>query len=360
MFCQNTRNGIRIEVPNPWEADMKSRHAISIIGAAVAVLGFAAPVTAADYFSGKTLKLTVGSNAGGGYDTYTRLLGRHLPRHIGGRPAVTVRNMPGGGGLKSVQYAYKVAKKDGTEIANVRASNALDSILGIRGTDMDFLKFVWIGSMASDTDVCSFWHTSGVKSYDDLLKKEVTVAATGKGAQAFMFPNAINNVLGTKMKIILGYKGTGDRVLALEQGEIAGSCGINGSTLLSRITRHVKDKKLIPIIQSGLKPHPQLKQVPLTQSFAKTDEQREVLNAIFSQMEIARPYAAPPGIPANAAAILRAAFDKAMTDARLLKEAAKLRLEISPTDSSGTEGIIARLTNLPADIKKKARTAIGQ
>jgi len=339
---------------------MKAKHAILLIGATVVAIGAGNTAPAADYFSGKTMRLIVGSNAGGGYDTYTRLLGRHMPRHIGGRPAVTVRNMPGGGGLKSVQYAYKVAKKDGTEIANVRASNALDSILGIRGTDMDFLKFVWIGSMASDTDVCSFWHTSGVKSYDDLLKKEVTVAATGKGAQAFMFPNAINNVLGTKMKIILGYKGTGDRVLALEQGEIAGSCGINGSTLLSRITRHVKDKKLIPIIQSGLKPHPQLTHVPLTQSFAKTAEQREVLTAIFSQMEIARPYAAPPGTPAEAGKILRAAFDKTMTDPKLLKESAKLRLEISPTDGAGTEAIIAKLTNLPSDIKKKARTAIGR
>jgi tripartite-type tricarboxylate transporter receptor subunit TctC len=339
---------------------MNIKHATFILGATMIATGFAGSATAADYFSGKTLKLTVGSNAGGGYDTYTRLLGRHLPRHVGGNPSVTVRNMPGGGGLKSVQYAYKVAKKDGTEIANVRASNALDSILGIRGTDMDFLKFVWLGSMASDTDVCSFWHTSGVKSFDDLMKKEFTVAATGKGAQAFMFPNAINNVLGTKMKIILGYKGTGDRVLALEQGEISGSCGINGSTLLSRITRHVKDKKLVPIIQSGLKPHPQLTSVPLTQSFAKTDEQREVLNAIFSQMEIARPYAAPPGTPAKAGNILRAAFDKTMKDDRLLKEAVKLRLEISPTDGAGTQDIIARLTNLPSGIKKKARAAIGR
>lgn len=339
---------------------MNAKHATLLIGATMIAIGFAGSATAADYFSGKTMKLIVGSNAGGGYDTYTRLLGRHLPRHIGGNPSVTVRNMPGGGGLKSVQYTYKVAKKDGTEVANIRASNALDSILGIRGTDMDFLKFVWIGSMASDTDVCSFWHTSGVKSYDDLLKKEVTVAGTGKGAQSYMFPNAINNVLGTKMKIILGYKGTGDRVLALEQGEIAGTCGVNGSTLLSRITRHVKDKKLVPIIQSGLKPHPQLTQVPLTQSFAKTAEQREVLTAIFSQMEIARPYAAPPGTPVAAGKILRAAFDKAMNDGKLLKEAVKLRLEISPTNGAGTEAIIAKLTNLPDGIKKKARAAIGR
>lgn len=333
-----------------------------IIALAMVAAFAAAPANeaAADYYSGKKIKLIVGSNAGGGYDTYTRLLGRHLSKHLPGKPDVTVLNMPGGGGLKSVQYLYKVARKDGTEFANVRASNALDSSLGIRGDDMDFRNFAWIGSMASDTDVCSFWHTSGVTSFDDLMKREVTVAATGKSAQAFMFPNTINNVLGTKMKIVLGYKGTGDRVLAMEQGEIAGSCGINGSTLLSRITTHVNDRKLVPVIQSGLKPHPKLKHVPLTQSFAKTDEQRDVLDAIFSQMEIARPYAAPPGTPAEAVKLLRSAFDSAMKDDALLKEAKKLKLEISPTDGAGSAAIIGKLYNMAPNIKKKAREAIGQ
>jgi tripartite-type tricarboxylate transporter receptor subunit TctC len=330
--------------------------------AAVAAMTIFLPgsATAANYYSGKNIKLTVGSNPGGGYDAYTRLLGRHMSRIIPSKPKITVLNMPGGGGLKSVRYTYLVAKKDGTEFANIRASNALDSILGIRGKEFDFLKFVWVGSMASDTDVCSFWHTTGITSFNDILTKPTSVAATGKGAQAFTFPNAINNVLGTKMKIILGYKGTGARVLAIEQGEVMGSCGINGSTLMSRLTHLIKDKKLIPVVQSGLKPHPALKHVPLTQSFAKTPEQREILTAIFSQMAIARPYAAPPGTPAKAAKILRTAFDKAMKDAKLLKEAKRLRMEISPTDSAGTQAIIVKLSAMPGGLKKKVRKAVGR
>lgn len=342
----------------PIQANFRTLTSMATIAALAAFLPGTA--TAADFYHGKNMKITVGSNTGGGYDTYTRLLSRHMSRLIPGKPKMTVLNMPGGGGLKSVRYAYLVAKKDGTEFANIRASNALDSILGIRGKEFDFLKFVWIGSMASDTDVCSFWHTSGITSFNDILTKPTTVAGTGRGAQSFMFPNAINNVLGTKMKIILGYKGTGDRILALEQGEIMGSCGINGSTLMSRVTQKVKSKQLIPVIQSGLTPHPALKHVPLSQSFGKTPEQREILTAIFSQMAIARPYAAPPGTPAKAAKILRTAFDKAMKDKQLLREATKQRLEISPTNGAGSHAIIAKLAAMPASLKKKVRAAIGQ
>jgi tripartite-type tricarboxylate transporter receptor subunit TctC len=330
-----------------------------LTGAALAI-ALAVPAGAADFYAGKRMKLTVGSSPGGGYDTYTRLLGRTMERLIPGKPSIKVINMQGGGGLRSVLYTYKVAAKDGTEFANIRASNMLDSILGIRGTEFKPLSFTWIGSMASDADVCVFWHTSGIRTFDDLIKKKPTLGSTGKGAQAFMFPNAINNVLGTKMKIILGYKGTRTRMLAVEQGELSGMCGLNGSTLISRLTKFYESKQLIPVIQSGLKPHPALKHVPLTQSFAKTKEQKDILNALFSQMAIARPYAAPPGIPAEATKILRAAFRKSMKDAKFLKDAKRLKLEISPTYAKGTRQIIANLTALPDDIKKKVRKAIGK
>jgi len=331
-------------------------------GAALAVLlSLSLPIheaAAADFYSGRQLKIIIGSDVGGGYDTYGRLLARHIGNAIPGKPSTLVLNMPGAGGLKSVQYTYTVANKNGTEIANIRASNMLDSVLGIRGKEIDPAKFTWVGSMASDTDVCIFTKASGVRSFADMLAKETTVGGTGKGAQAFSFPNAINQVLGTKMKIILGYKGTGDRVLAMERGELSGSCGINGSTFIAVLSRQYKAGTLIPVMQSGLSANPDLKDVPLTLSYAK-GEQRDILEGVFSQMQIARPYAGPPGMAGDKLAILRKAFDDTMKDGKFLADAKKVKVVISPTDGPGAEAIIAKMTRMSPDLRKKVRAAIG-
>lgn len=316
--------------------------------------------SAADYYAGKSIKLTVGSDAGGGYDTYTRVLARFIGKQIPGNPSVVVMNMPGAGGLRSVQYLYTVAAKDGTEFANVRSSNMLDSILGLRGPEIDPNKFVWIGSMASDNDVCAFWHNSGIRTFDDMLNKPSKVGGTARGAQAFSFPNAINYVLNTKMDIILGYKGTNDRALAMERGELSGMCGLNGSTLISVLQQPLSEGKLIPVVQSGLKPHPGLKDVPLTQSFAKTPEQRQILEAIFAQMEIARAFTAPPQTAAEPVKILRQAFMDTLKDAAFKQEAEKLKLELDPISGEDVQKMIAQMSALSGDLKTKVRDAIGE
>lgn len=319
----------------------------------------AAPATAADYFAGKQFRIVVSSDSGGGYDTYSRVLGRHVDKHLPGKPTVVIQNMPGGGGLRAAQFGYKAAPKDGTVLVNIRASNMLDSILGIRGTDIDPTKYVWVGSMAADTDVCSFWHTAGVKSYDDFFKKEVLIGASGKGAQAYSFPNAMNRVLGTKFKIILGYKGAADRILALERGELQGNCGINGSTIVSSWGQMLQQGKLIPVVQSGVAPYPALKDVPLTQSFAKTQEQKDILEAIFSQMAIARLYALAPGTAQEPAKVVRAGFDASMQDAGMLADAKKSKIDISPFLADDTARLMAKLVGMSAEVKAKAKAAIG-
>lgn len=335
------------------------RH-LSVRAASVlaSVMVFAPGAMAADFYSGRQIKIIIGSDVGGGYDTYGRLLARHIGNFIPGKPSTLVLNMPGGGGLKSVQYTYSIANKNGTEFANIRASNMLDSVLEIRGKDIDPAKFTWIGSMAADTDVCVFTKASGVRTFQDMLTKDTTVGGTGRGAQAFSFPNSINQVLGTRMKIILGYKGTGDRMLAMERGELSGSCGINGSTFIAVLGRQFKEGKLIPVVQSGLSPNPGLKDVPLTLSYAK-GEQRDVLEGVFSQMQVARPYAGPPGMDADKLAILRKAFDDTMKDAKFLVDAAKMKVEISPTGGADTDAIIAKMTRMSPDLRKKVRAAIG-
>lgn len=314
---------------------------------------------AADFYSGKTITFVVSSDAGGGYDTYTRLLARHMPKYIPGKPTAVVQDEPGGGGLRGALDIYSVAKKDGTRIGLVRAGNMLDATLHIRGGQIDPSKYQWIGSMSSDTDVCSFWNTSGVRSFADLKKKQVLVGASGTGSQGYDFPSAINYTLHTRMKIITGYKGIADRILAMRQGELQGACGINGSTITSHYPHLLSTGKLVPVVQSGLHRYPALADVPLTQSFATTDLQRRILTTIFSQMAIARAFAAPPGTPKDRVEILRKAFMQAMSDPALIKEAKKMKLNIKAMSGKDVASVVAAMSDLSPGLKAKVRAAVG-
>jgi tripartite-type tricarboxylate transporter receptor subunit TctC len=334
----------------------KAFAAIATLGAAL--LGPAA-VQGADFYSGKTITFLVSSDAGGGYDIYTRLLARYMPKYIPGTPATIVQDEPGGGGLRGAQLVYAVFDKDGTKLGLVRAGNMLDAVLGIRGQEIDPNKYEWIGNVASDTDVCSFWHTAGVRSFQDLKDKQILVGASGTGSQGYDFPNAINYALHTKMKIITGYKGIADRVLAMQQGELQGACGINGASVVSLYSKQLASGELIPVVQSGLHPYTGLPDVPLTQSFATTEEQKRILVTIFSQMEIARVFAAPPGTPKDRVALLRKAFMEALADPALLQEAKTANLDIKPMSGEDVAKVVAEMSNLSPELKAQVRTAIG-
>jgi tripartite-type tricarboxylate transporter receptor subunit TctC len=318
------------------------------------------PAAAADFYSGKTLTIIVASDAGGGYDVYARLLARFLGKYIPGSPTIVVQDEPGAGGLRAAQEIYAVAEKDGTKVGYLRGSNMLDSVLGIRGQEIDPGKFEWIGNMAGDTDLCSFWSTSGVRSFQDLKDKEILVGASGNGSQGYIFENAMNRILHTRMKIISGYKGTGDRIIAAERGEIQGNCGMNASTVTAIYSQLLADGKLLPIVQSGLRPYPTLPNVPLTQSFAVTDDQRQVLTTISSQLEISRVYAAPPGIPSDRAEILRKAFMQAASDPELLSDAKKQKLDMNPSSGDDVAKIVAQMSSLSPERKAEARAALGE
>ena len=341
---------------------MKRPPMLHVLAKAALSLAVIMPVSAKaqDFYAGKTISILVSSDPGGGYDTYSRLLAQYLPKYIPGKPTIVVQNMPGGGGLRVAQNLYSVADKDGTKIGNVRASNLLDSILNIRGGDIDPNKYEWIGNMASDTDICSFWHTSGVKSFDDLKKKEILIGGSGKGGQNYSFPMSINKVLGTKMKIILGYKGMGDRLLALEHGELQGNCGMNASSLNSLHPDLLKDGKLVPVLQSGLRPHHAFKDVPLTQSFATNDHDKKVLTAIYSQMDIARVFAFPPGTPKDRLAIMRKAFNDAMNDPGLKADAAKQRLDLDAMTGEEVAKVVKEMSDLSPEMKKDVRIALDE
>jgi tripartite-type tricarboxylate transporter receptor subunit TctC len=331
----------------------------AIMAGSLATLAAVSGAAAQDFYAGKTISMLVSSDPGGGFDTYSRLLARHYPKYIPGNPTIVVQNQPGGGGLRAAQQIF-TATPDGLRIGNLRASNLLDVILGIRGAEIKPTAYEWIGNMASDTDLCSYWHTAGVKTFEDLRNKEILVGGSGKGAQNYSFPSAINSVLGTKMKIIIGYKGMGDRILALERGELQGNCGINSSSMMALHPQLIAEGKLIPIMQSGLRPYSAFPNVPLTQSFAKTEREKRILVTIFSQMDIARIFAAPPKTPADRMKILREGFMKAMADPDLIAEAKKQRMDLDPMDHAEVAKIVADMANIPDDLKKEVRDAIGE
>jgi tripartite-type tricarboxylate transporter receptor subunit TctC len=312
-----------------------------------------------EYYEGRTISLLVSSDPSGGYDTYTRLLAPYIQKYIPGKPTMVVQNMPGAGGLRVMQYMYAVAEKDGTKIGNVRATNALDSILNLRGGDIDPNRFQWVGNMDGDSLVCDFSDKSGIRSVDDLRKRETIVGSTGKGGDNYSMPNTMNYVLGTKMKIVLGYQGTADRVLATQRGELDGLCGINASSL-STHEDLIKSGKLITIVQAGNKPFLTIPDVPMAQKYARNDRELKILEAVFSTTAIGRTYALPPGTPKEQVNIIRTAFMKANRDPGIIEQATKMRIEIDPMSGEDLQKYISGMANLSGDMKKEVITSLGE
>lgn len=337
------------------------RYGLNITVSAIAgsILLASQPVQSAEVFEGKTVSLLVSSDPSGGYDTYTRLLAPYLQKYLPGKPTIVVQNMPGAGGLKVTQYMYSVAEKDGTKIGNVRAANAFDSILNLRGNEMDPNRFQWVGNMDGDSLVCDFSDKSGIRSVDDLRKRETIVGSTGKGGDNYSMPNAMNYVLGTKMKIVLGYQGTADRVLATQRGELDGLCGINASSL-STHEDLIKSGKLVTIVQAGDKPFVTIPNVPMADSYARNDRERKILQAVFSTTAIGRTYALPPDTPMDRVGIIRTAFMKAVKDPEIIAQATKMKIEIDPMSGEDLQKYIADMAKLPPELKKDVITSLGE
>jgi tripartite-type tricarboxylate transporter receptor subunit TctC len=263
--------------------------------------------------------------------------------------------MPGAGSLVLANWLYNVAPKDGTAIGAIGRGTPFDPLLGIEAAKFDSTKSLWLGSMNNEVSVCVAWHTSGIAKYEDVLKKELTVGGTGPSADTDQFPRIANAVLGTKFRIISGYPGGNDINLAMERGEVGGRCGWSWSSVISTRMNWYKEKKVNILMQFALEKHDDLPNIPLVVDLAKDDEQRAILRLIFARQALGRPFLGPPGIPADRAAALKAAFVAAMKDKALLAEAAKAKLEITPLDGERVRKIIeeSARTN-PAVLKKTA------
>lgn len=316
--------------------------------------------TVADFYKGKDVRMLISHPPGGGYDIYARFFARHLSRFLDGHPNVIPQNMPGAAGIVMANSMAAQQPSDGTVIGLGPGSIGTGDLFKAPGARYDARKFSWIGSMNSDVAVSLAWETAPVKTAADLFNTELIVGGAGATDQSVVFPNALNRILGTKFKVIPGYAGSAATTLALERGEISGIGGMNFSSILANKPEWMRDRKINVLVQLALDRHPDLTNVPTVVEIARTDEQRAVLELVFSQSAMGRAIFGPPGIPAERLAALRAAFDAMMKDKEFLAEAERMKMEINqPMSGLKMAELVNRLYEAKPEVVKAAADAMG-
>lgn len=329
---------------------------------AVLASGSATAQSAADFYKGKTVGINIGFPPGGGYDTYGRVLARHLGKHIPGNPSVVAKNMPGAGALKAANYIYNSAPKDGTEIGIVASSTLMERLLGNDQALFDATKFSWIGSMSQDVAFCGINPKSGIASFDQWRDKkpELTFGASGPAAITFQHPMVLKNVLGANARVISGYQGTKDVSLAMQRGEVHGICGMFVSSVSSQYQPLIDSGDMKLIIQMGPRKTDVFGAVPSVFDYAKTGEDRQILEIHFGQLKLARPVMAPPGVPADRMAALRKGFADTLKDAALLADAKKAQIDIEYVSGEDARKLLVQFADYPKAALEKAKKAMGR
>jgi tripartite-type tricarboxylate transporter receptor subunit TctC len=341
-----------------------SRRAWLARGAAVALLTPLAARAAAqlasdsDFFKGKTITLITSTGVGGTYDVVARLVARHMPRHIPGNPTMIVENMPGGGNVLATNYMYNIAPKNGTAIATIHSAMPLQQVLNSGGIRYDCDKFNWLGSTGPQNEVILVWHTAGITSIAQAREKQVVLGGTGAGAGIVLLPIVVNRLLGTKFKIVTGYRTSEDVNLGMERGEVQARAFSIGS-ITSQHPDWISDHKVAFLVQAGVRRDKALPDVPLLTDLAKTDEQRRIFKLISSSPALGQPYVAPPGVPADRLAVLRNAFAATLKDPAFLADASKIRFTIEPMSADEVAQIVHDTVATPPGIVAKAKTAMG-
>ncbi len=341
-------------------ADLRGslRSRLRVTGLAFVFAALAGPAHAddvADFYRGKSITLAIGYSAGGGYDLYGRLLARYIGKYIPGNPAVVPQNREGAGSLRAAIYIYNAAPRDGTVIGTFSRSMAVAPLLS--EAPFDASKFTWLGSISTDVNVCMTWGPSPIKTFDDMLAKPFTVGGLGAGADPDIFALMFKNVFGAKLKLVSGYPGTNDVALAMERGEVDGMCGLSWSTVKTRHNDWLANKKVNIPVQAGLHKEKGIPDVPSVMDLVKGDEQTQIVRLILASQEMARPFAAPPGIPEERKRALIEAFDKTMTDPDFLAEAEKMKADVNPVRAAAIETLVTEIYRTPKDVIAKAAKA---
>jgi tripartite-type tricarboxylate transporter receptor subunit TctC len=336
------------------------------VGAAALVLASVgaafAQQSAEEFFrSRKEMNFITSSPPGGGYDAYSRLFARYMSKHLPGNPNILVNNMPGGGGIRAANFLYNVAPKDGSTIALLDRGIATAPLLYGEESQAQFeaVKFNWLGSAMRENGMGTVSTTASVQSIEDVKTREVIVGATAPEQDPAMFPRLLNDLLGTKFKVVYGYAGQPEMFLAIERGELDGvfMSGWSGPGR-AYVREKMKEGKMRLLVQMSATGDPAHSDTPTVLSLIKDDNDRQIVELILSRLALGRPFLSPPGIPADRVAMLRDAFRKAATDPALLEEAAKLRLAIDPIFGEEAQALIAKIYNSPPQLVLRARNIV--
>ncbi len=307
----------------------------------------------ADFYRGKTLRVLVGVGAGGDYDVHARLLARHLGKHIPGNPAVIPENMTGAGGLKMANFLYELAPRDGTQIGVIGNYFPALQAAGGRGVSFDTGRFGWLGSLTRESQTMAVWHTTAVKTIDDARRREIVAGASARGAITYSFPAMMNAFLGTRFRIVTGYSGGNDINLAMERGEVEARTNSWQSWKVNRAA-WLREGKIAIIAYGGHRSN-ELRDVPMIEDIAVSDEDRQVLRLLTLGPTLGRPFAAPPGVPTERVAALRVAFAATARDPELLAEAANAGMELEPLGGEAIQALVANVLRTPRTIAERAK-----
>jgi tripartite-type tricarboxylate transporter receptor subunit TctC len=341
---------------------MRIFHHARLVAAAFAALAGAGTHVAAQtpeqFYAGKSVDLVIGYPPAGSNDVYARLLSRHLGKHIPGKPNIVAKNMPGAGSFLALGHIYNIAPKDGSVIGIGAPTSPLDEKLGSQGVRFKTAEFNWIGRIDSLINIVFMWKTSPVKTVADAQRIESTLAGTGAGSTVSIYPTVMNNVLGTKFKLIMGYKGSSEAQLAVERGEVEGH-----STSWTAVKVGHPDwrpsKAINILVQFALNKHAELPDVPTVVELARNDEERQILRAVMNATEIGTAFFTTPGAPADRVTALRRAFDATMKDPDFLAEARRTKLTVNPITGEELQKLVAEVSDLPPALLEKVRAAYG-
>jgi tripartite-type tricarboxylate transporter receptor subunit TctC len=311
------------------------------------------------FYRGRTIDMIVGYPPGGSNDLYARIVARHFGEHLPGNPTVVLRGMPGAGSVVAANYIYNVAPKDGTVLGIISPTSPLDEKLGATGVKFESAKFTWIGRAASAVNVGFFSKNGPIQTTEDMFTREAKMAATGAGSTVVVYPTVMNNVLGTKFKLVMGYRGSGEAMLALDRGEADGH-----STSLDALNAEhpdwISNGRVRILVQYGLERHPLLPNVPTCIELAKNDEQRDILRVVMSSVEVGKMFFSTPGVPAERTEALRRAFDETMKDPELASDIEKARMDLIPMRGEDLQELVRGVSKISPELLAKVRKIYPQ
>lgn len=358
----SNKSGHKADAPT-WERFMDRAHAIRCLAICLGISLLSAAASAdeiADFYKGRSMQMIIRSTTGNEYDLLARTLARHITNHIPGKPADMVPiNMPGAGGIKAAEYIATVAPKDGTVLTIVSQGLPMYQALELgKPMNADMNTYAWVGNLSTSNQTLIMWYTSPIKTLEDAKNRVTPVGSSGAGSISVQLPAVYNNVLGTKFKIIFGYPGGAEMNLALERGEIEGRGTNTWSAWTATHSDWIRAGKIVPLIQVGLKKHPELPNVPLLSELGNNDQERAILKYVTQAVAVGRPIATTPGIPPARLAVLRAAFDAAVKDPAFDDDAKRQGLDIETMSGAELQQIVAALFEAPNSIKAMVKEAI--